>query len=164
MLYGFVFLVALGVDYSIFLMTRAREETATSGPTRGVLTALAVTGGVITSAGIVLAATFGALAVLPLLFLAEIAFIVEDCKAAILFVGPEFSELAQGIRAQLPGVRIVPAPEGGPPHWPDSAAPAAAQHRSDPKVAPEAEQNAIPLHTPGPAHQPRSVTGPGENQ
>ena len=75
-LYGFVFLVALGVDYSIFLMTRAREETATSGPARGVLTALAVTGGVITSAGIVLAATFGALAVLPLLFLAEIAFIV----------------------------------------------------------------------------------------
>lgn len=75
-LYGFVFLVALGVDYSIFLMTRAREETRTLGPRQGVLTALAVTGGVITSAGLVLAATFGALAVLPLLFLAQIAFIV----------------------------------------------------------------------------------------
>lgn len=75
-LYGFVFLVALGVDYSIFLMTRAREETAHQGPTDGMLTALSVTGGVITSAGIVLASTFSALAVIPLLFLAQIAFIV----------------------------------------------------------------------------------------
>lgn len=75
-LYGFVFLIALGVDYSIFLMTRAREESARVGTKRGVLLALTVTGGVITSAGIVLAATFGALAVLPLLFLAQIAFIV----------------------------------------------------------------------------------------
>ena len=75
-LYGFVFLVALGVDYSIFLMTRAREETPRLGSRRGMLTALTVTGGVITSAGLVLASTFGALAVLPLLFLAQIAFIV----------------------------------------------------------------------------------------
>ena len=75
-LYGFVFLIALGVDYSIFLMTRAREEAFKHGHRRGVLTALMVTGGVITSAGVVLAATFGALAVLPLLFLAQIAFIV----------------------------------------------------------------------------------------
>lgn len=75
-LYGFVFLIALGVDYSIFLMTRAREETPAHGSKRGVLIALAVTGGVITSAGLVLAATFSALAVLPLLFLAQIAFIV----------------------------------------------------------------------------------------
>lgn len=75
-LYGFVFLVALGVDYSIFLMTRAREESAQRGSRRGVLEALAVTGGVITSAGIVLAATFGALTVIPLVFLAQIAFIV----------------------------------------------------------------------------------------
>jgi RND superfamily putative drug exporter len=73
---GFVFLVALGVDYSIFLMTRAREETARRGTRKGMLAALTVTGGVITSAGIVLAATFGALAVIPLLFLAQIAFIV----------------------------------------------------------------------------------------
>lgn len=75
-LYGFVFLVALGVDYSIFLMTRAREEASQLGTREGMLTALRVTGGVITSAGVVLAATFSALAVVPLLFLAEIAFIV----------------------------------------------------------------------------------------
>ncbi len=75
-LIGFVFLVALGVDYSIFLMTRAREETAIRGTRKGMLAALTVTGGVITSAGVVLAATFGALAVIPLLFLAQIAFIV----------------------------------------------------------------------------------------
>ncbi len=75
-LYGFVFLVALGVDYSIFLMTRAREESTQHGTRRGVLIALAVTGGVITSAGIVLAATFGALSVIPLVFLAQISFIV----------------------------------------------------------------------------------------
>ena len=59
-LYAFVFLAALGIDYNIFLMTRAREETQTSGTRRGILKSLAVTGGVITSAGIVLAATFGA--------------------------------------------------------------------------------------------------------
>ena len=75
-LYGFVFLVALGIDYSIFLMTRVREESLDRGTRRGVLVGLAVTGGVITSAGVVLAATFGALATLPLLFLQQIAFIV----------------------------------------------------------------------------------------
>jgi len=76
LLIAFVFLVALGIDYNIFLMTRAREESARSGTKAGVLRALAVTGGVITSAGMVLAATFGALAVLPLLFLAQMAFLV----------------------------------------------------------------------------------------
>lgn len=75
-LYGFVFLVALGVDYSIFLMTRVREESRRSGTRQGLATGLAVTGGVITSAGLVLAATFAALAVIPLLFLAQLAFIV----------------------------------------------------------------------------------------
>ena len=75
-LYAFVFLVALGIDYTIFLMTRVREETLVLGTRKGVQRGLAVTGGVITSAGIVLAATFGALAVLPLLFLAQIAFLV----------------------------------------------------------------------------------------
>lgn len=75
-LYGFVFLVALGVDYNIFLMTRAREESLRTGTRDGVLRALRVTGGVITSAGVVLAATFSALSVIPLLFLAQIAFIV----------------------------------------------------------------------------------------
>ncbi len=75
-LFAFVFLVALGIDYSIFLMTRAREEVAFRGPRSGVMRGLAVTGGVITSAGIVLATTFAALAVIPILFLAQIAFIV----------------------------------------------------------------------------------------
>jgi RND superfamily putative drug exporter len=75
-LYAFVFLVALGIDYSIFLMTRVREEALGHGTRHGVRRGLAVTGGVITSAGLVLAATFGALAVLPLLFLVQLAFLV----------------------------------------------------------------------------------------
>lgn len=75
-LIGFVFLVALGIDYSIFLMTRVREETIRQGTHPGILKGLSVTGGVITSAGVVLAATFAALGVLPILFLAQIAFIV----------------------------------------------------------------------------------------
>jgi RND superfamily putative drug exporter len=75
-LYAFVFLVALGVDYNIFLMTRVREEARRTGIRQGTLDALRVTGGVISSAGVVLAATFSALAVLPILFLAQIAFLV----------------------------------------------------------------------------------------
>ncbi len=75
-LYGFVFLVALGVDYNIFLMTRAREESLQHGPRDGVLRGLTATGGVITSAGVVLAATFAALVVIPLAFMVQIAFIV----------------------------------------------------------------------------------------
>ncbi|MGW0750551.1 MMPL family transporter [Streptomyces sp. NPDC002587] len=75
-LYGFVFLVALGVDYNIFLMSRVREESLLHGPREGVLRGLTATGGVITSAGVVLAATFAALIVIPLAFLAQIAFIV----------------------------------------------------------------------------------------
>ena len=75
-LYAFCFLVALGVDYSIFLMTRVREESGRLGTRSGVLRGLAVTGAVITSAGVVLAATFAALGVIPLLFLAQLAFIV----------------------------------------------------------------------------------------
>ena len=75
-LYGFVFLVALGIDYNIFLMTRVREEALQVGTRQGVLRGLTVTGGVITSAGVVLAATFAALAVIPILFLAQLAFIV----------------------------------------------------------------------------------------
>ncbi len=75
-LFGFVFLVALGVDYNIFLMTRVREEAKVHGAREGVLRGLVVTGGVITSAGLVLAATFAALGVLPILFLAQLAFIV----------------------------------------------------------------------------------------
>ncbi|WOC12472.1 MMPL family transporter [Gordonia sp. MP11Mi] len=75
-LFAFVFLVALGVDYNIFLMTRAREEAKRIGTRDGMLSALTSTGGVISAAGIVLAATFAALAVIPLLFLAQVAFLV----------------------------------------------------------------------------------------
>jgi RND superfamily putative drug exporter len=75
-LFGFVFLVALGIDYNIFLMTRVREEAVRTNTRDGTLHGLSLTGGVITSAGVVLAATFAALAVIPILFLAQIAFIV----------------------------------------------------------------------------------------
>jgi RND superfamily putative drug exporter len=75
-LLAFVFLVALGIDYNIFLMARVREETVRHGTREGMLRGLAVTGAVITSAGIVLAGTFSALAVLPLIFLTEIGFVI----------------------------------------------------------------------------------------
>src|ERR671915_204746 len=75
-LLAFIFLVALGVDYNIFLMTRVREESQTLGTRRGVLRGLTVTGGVITSAGLVLAATFTALATLPLVGMVEMGFVV----------------------------------------------------------------------------------------
>ncbi len=75
-LFAFTFLVALGVDYNIFLMTRVRDETKTLGTRRGILKGLTVTGGVITSAGVVLAATFSVLGTLPLVFLAELGFAV----------------------------------------------------------------------------------------
>jgi RND superfamily putative drug exporter len=75
-LFAFVFLVALGIDYNIFLMTRVREESLKHGTRRGALIGLAATGGVITSAGFVLAGTFTALATLPIVFLAELGFVV----------------------------------------------------------------------------------------
>ena len=75
-LFAFVFLVALGVDYNIFLLTRVREEALLLGTRQGILKGLTVTGGVITSAGIVLAATFLVLAVLPLVSLRQIGFAV----------------------------------------------------------------------------------------
>jgi len=71
-LFAFVFLVALGIDYNIFLMTRVREETINHDTRKGSLIALASTGGVITSAGLVLAATFLVLGTVPLVFLAEL--------------------------------------------------------------------------------------------
>jgi len=75
-LFAFIFLVALGIDYNIFLMTRVREESQKMGTRAGMTKALTVTGGVITSAGIVLAATFAVLGILPLVFLAELGFAV----------------------------------------------------------------------------------------
>jgi putative drug exporter of the RND superfamily len=75
-LWAFVFLVALGIDYNIFLMARVREEALRHGTRHGMLRGLAVTGGVITSAGVVLAGTFSVLASLPLVFLTEIGFVI----------------------------------------------------------------------------------------
>jgi RND superfamily putative drug exporter len=75
-LFAFVFLVALGIDYNIFLMTRVREEARREGTRRGALIGLAATGGVITSAGLVLAGTFGTLATVPLTFTLQIGFVV----------------------------------------------------------------------------------------
>ncbi|MEU6763340.1 MMPL family transporter [Streptomyces sp. NPDC046853] len=75
-LMGFVFLVALGIDYNIFLMHRVKEEAARLGHSRGVLEGLTSTGGVITSAGIVLAATFAVFAGLPLVTMAQMGVIV----------------------------------------------------------------------------------------
>jgi RND superfamily putative drug exporter len=72
----FVFLIALGVDYNIFLMTRVHEESRRQGTRQGALTGLAATGGVITSAGLVLAGTFTALGTLPLVFVTELGFAV----------------------------------------------------------------------------------------
>ena len=76
LLYSFLFLVALGVDYNIFLTTRARENAATMGTKQGMLAALRSTGGVITSAGILLAAVFAVLGVLPLVTLTQVGIIV----------------------------------------------------------------------------------------
>ena len=75
-LYAFVFLVALGIDYSIFLVTRAREDSRATGTRAGILSALGSTGAVITSAGILLAAVFAALGVLPLVVLAQIGIVI----------------------------------------------------------------------------------------
>ncbi len=75
-LFVFVFLVALGIDYNIFLMTRVHEEAKTLGTRRGALVGLAATGGVITSAGLVLAGTFAVLGTLPVVSFAEIGIAV----------------------------------------------------------------------------------------
>lgn len=81
-LYAFVFLVALGVDYSIFLVARAREDSRFVGTREGILSALGATGAVITSAGILLAAVFAALGVLPLVVLAQIGIVI--CLGVLL--------------------------------------------------------------------------------
>lgn len=75
-LFAFLFLVALGVDYTIFLVIRAQEETPEHGTRAGIVRAVALTGGVITSAGVVLAAVFSVLGVLPLVTLAQLGIIV----------------------------------------------------------------------------------------
>jgi putative drug exporter of the RND superfamily len=74
--FGFIFLVSLGIDYTIFLMARVREEARTYGTREGMLRAVAVTGPVITSAGIILAGTFSVLMTLPVTFTFDLGFMV----------------------------------------------------------------------------------------
>ncbi|TDE32241.1 MMPL family transporter [Actinomadura sp. 6K520] len=76
-LMGFLFMVALGVDYNLFLVSRVREEARRTDHRSGVLRGLAVTGGVISSAGLVLAATFGTLAVMPVTMMVQIGVLVS---------------------------------------------------------------------------------------
>ncbi len=120
-LYSFVFLVALGIDYNIFLMTRVREESAQWGTREGILRGLSITGGVITSAGLVLAATFAALSVIPILFLAQISFIVAfgvllDTFVVRSLLVPALSyDIGSAIwwPSALARGRVEPAPSGG---------------------------------------------------
>ncbi len=119
-LYGFVFLVALGVDYNIFLMSRVREESLTHGTRQGILRGLTTTGGVITSAGVVLAATFATLTVIPPAFLVQLAFIV----AFGVLLAPWSSAPCWYPRWSSTS---VPAP-GGPALW--HALPVPTRHRS----------------------------------
>ena len=110
-LLAFLFLVALGVDYNIFLVTRAREEAREHGTREGMLRALTATGGVITSAGILLAAVFAVLGVLPLVVLAQLG--------AIIFVGVLLDTLRGAHRAG-PGARADPR---RPFWWPRQVGP-----------------------------------------
>lgn len=97
-LYGFIFLVALAIDYTIFLMTRVREEAPAAGTREGMRRSLVFTGGVITSAGLVLAATFAALFVIPIQFLVQLAIIISlgvliDTFIVRTFLVPSIVEL-----------------------------------------------------------------------
>ncbi|MBD7958141.1 MMPL family transporter [Microbacterium sp. Sa4CUA7] len=123
-LLSFLFLVALGVDYTIFLVHRARVEAASVGTRAGMVNALAATGGVITSAGVVLAGVFAALGVLPLVTLGQIGLIVgvgvlvDTLVVRTLVVPALFSIL--GDRMWWPGHRTgddeVTTQRGGPAH------------------------------------------------
>jgi RND superfamily putative drug exporter len=120
----FVFLVALGVDYNIFLVTRVREESQRLGTRRGILRGLTVTGGVITSAGLVLAATFAALATLPLTGLVEMGFAVAfgvllDTLIVRSLLVPALA-YDIGVRIWWPG-RLEEAPkQADPPQIPET--------------------------------------------
>src|SRR5437868_14408042 len=87
----------------------------------------------------------------------EIAFIVENCKAAVLFIGPEFVELVRGIQAQLPGVRTFMTTEGGASEWLDYTAWRDAQPSSDPKVPIDPKDIAIQLYTSGTTGKPKGA-------
>jgi putative drug exporter of the RND superfamily len=121
-----VFLVALGIDYNIFLMARVREETLRHGTAKGMIRGLAVTGGVITSAGIVLAGTFSVLALLPLVFLTEIGFVIAFgvlldtfivrsvlVPALVLDIGPRIWWPSRLARTDRGGGGMGPGPGDG---------------------------------------------------
>lgn len=114
-LFGFLFLVALGVDYNIFLVTRAREESHEHGTREGMLRALAATGGVITSAGILLAAVFAVLGVLPLVVLAQLGVVI--CIGVLLD-----TLLVRTVLVPALGVRL-----GDRFWWPRRVSPAASR-------------------------------------
>ncbi|MBO3742221.1 MMPL family transporter [Actinoplanes flavus] len=122
-LFSFLFLVALGVDYNIFLVTRAKEEAATRGTRDGMVHALAVTGAVITSAGILLAAVFAVLGVLPVVTLTQIGVIVGigvllDTLLVRTVLVPALATLT-GDRFWWPGrPAAVAAGRTPPPHRP----------------------------------------------
>jgi RND superfamily putative drug exporter len=125
-LFAFIFLVALGIDYNIFLMARVREETQRHGTRQGMVRGLAVTGGVITSAGIVLAGTFSVLALLPLVFLTEIGFVIAFgvlldtfivrsvlVPALVLDIGPRIWWPSRLARTDRGGGGMGPGPGDG---------------------------------------------------
>lgn len=120
-LLAFLFLVALGVDYNIFLASRAREETVRLGTRDGMLKALSATGGVITSAGLVLAATFAVLVSLPLVMLVEVGFLVAfgvllDALLVRSVLVPALT-LQIGRRIWWPSRLSRPAAEAPPTGW-----------------------------------------------
>ncbi len=130
-LLGFLFLVALGVDYNIFLTTRAREEAPALGTRRAVLVALAVTGGVITSAGVLLAAVFTVLGVLPLILLGQLGVVVGlgvllDTLLVRSVLVPAIVLLLGG-RFWWPS-RLARAADDGPTAGPERAVAAPAAH------------------------------------
>ena len=122
-LFAFIFLVGLGIDYNIFLMTRVREETQHYGTRSGMLRGLAVTGAVITSAGIVLAGTFSVLAVLPLVFLTEIGFVIA------------FGVLLDALVVRSVLVPALVLDIGPRIWWPSQLAVTDGEHRREPEEA-----------------------------
>ena len=120
-LFAFIFLVALGIDYNIFLMARVREETMRHGTRQGMVRGLAVTGGVITSAGIVLAGTFSVLALLPLVFLTEIGFVIAFGVLLDTFIVRSVlvPALALDIGPRIWWPSSLARTDGGAGHWRD---------------------------------------------
>jgi putative drug exporter of the RND superfamily len=180
-LFVFIFLVALGIDYNIFLYTRVREETVRHDTKRGALIALAATGAVITSAGLVLAGTFAVLGTLPIVTFAEIGFAVAFgvlldtlvvrsvlVTSLTLDIGRHVwwpSRLGRGRASSTPSSAPTSEPAGTP--WlrdtPDVVDPEPAP-MPDPDPTPAVEQPApasaqVPAHHQPPRRPARSISG-----